>query len=406
MHAPVPKSQAAKRTLPTSAMTVFSFLAAVLLAASSAAPTPLYPLYQQSLHLSPLMITTVFAVYAFSLLVALLTVGSLSDHIGRKPVIVASLLLNVGAMLLFVRTNDLAHLLFARAVQGLSVGTGITVLGAAILDTNKRHGPLLNSVFIFLGLTVGALGSGLLVAFAPNPMHLIFEVLLAVTAVLFVALWAMPETTAGKAGAWASLRPHVAVPVQSRAALLRLTPGNVAVWAFGAFYLALMPAIVATAMHASSALTGGVVVATLMATAAMTVAGARSLKPRLLVQVGTVMLSLGAAISLFGIEQQAVGALFAGTIVAGVGFGASFSGSLQSLLPTAHADQRAGLLSAFYVQCYLAFSLPAIAAGLAIPRIGLANTAYIYGGGVIVLALISMVAALFGGDTTHTRTDR
>ena len=406
MHAPVPRSQVAKRTLPTSAMTVFSFVAAVLLAASSAAPTPLYPLYQQSLHLSPLMITLVFAVYAFSLLAALLTVGSLSDHIGRKPVIVASLLLNVGAMLLFVRTSDLGHLLFARAVQGLSVGTGITVLGAAILDTNKRHGPLLNSVFIFLGLTVGALGSGLLVAFAPNPMHLVFEVLLAVTAILFVALWAMPETTAGKAGAWASLRPHVAVPVQSRAALIRLTPGNVAVWAFGAFYLALMPAIVTTAMHASAALTGGVVVATLMATAAMTVAAARSLKPRLLVQIGTVMLSLGAAISLFGIEQQTVGALFAGTIIAGVGFGASFSGTLQSLLPTAHADQRAGLLSAFYVECYLAFSLPAIAAGLAIPRIGLANTAYIYGGGVIVLALISMVTALFGGEATHTRGDR
>jgi len=403
MHAPISRSHAAKRTLPASAMTVFSFLAAVLLAASSAAPTPLYPIYQQSLHLSPPMITLVFAVYAFSLLAALLTVGSLSDHIGRKPVIVASLLLNVGAMLLFVRTNDLGHLLFARAVQGLSVGTGITVLGAAILDTNKRHGPLLNSVFIFLGLTLGALGSGLLVAFAPNPLHLVFEVLLAVTAILFVLLWAMPETTAGKAGAWASLWPHVAVPVQTRAAFLRLTPGNVAVWAFGAFYLALMPAIVATAMHAGSPLTAGVVVAALMATAAMTVAALRSLKPRFLVQMGTVALSLGAAISLLGIEQEAVGALFTGTIIAGVGFGSNFSGVLQSLLPTAHADQRAGLLSAFYVQCYLAFSLPAIAAGLAIPRIGLVTTAYIYGGAVIVLALISTVASLFGSEEVHTR---
>jgi hypothetical protein len=212
----------------------------------------------------------------------------------------------------------------------------------------------------------------------------------------------MPETTAGKDGAWASLWPHVAVPVQSRAAFLRLTPGNVAVWAFGAFYLALMPAIVATTMHIGSALTAGVVVAALMATAAMTVAALRSLKPRFLVQMGTVALSLGAAISLLGIEQQAVGALFAGTIIAGVGFGSSFSGTLQSLLPTAHADQRAGLLAAFYVQCYLAFSLPAIAAGLAIPRIGLPITAYIYGGAVIVLALISMIASLFGREEAHT----
>ena len=405
MHAPVPRSKAAKLTLPSSAMTVFSFLAAILLAASSAAPTPLYPIYQQSLQLSPLMVTLVFAVYAFSLLAALLTVGGLSDHIGRKPVIVASLLLNVGAMLLFVRTNDFGHLMFARAVQGLAVGTGITVLGAAILDTNRRHGPLLNSVFIFLGLTVGALGSGLLVAFAPNPLHLVFEVLLAVTVILFVLLFAMPETTTGRAGAWASLWPHVAVPRQSRAVYILITPGNVAVWAFGAFYLALMPVIVATAMHATSALTGGVVVAALMATAAMTVAALRTQKPRLLVQIGTAALALGAAVSLFGIEQQAAGALFTGTVIAGVGFGASFSGALQSLLPTAHADQRAGLLAAFYVQCYLAFSLPAIAAGLAIPRIGLDSTAYIYGGAVIALALISMVASLFGGEEAHSRAE-
>jgi len=336
MHAPINRAKAAKRTLPPGAMTVFSFVAATLLAASSAAPTPLYPLYQQALHLSPPMVTLVFAVYAFSLLAALLTVGSLSDHIGRKPVIVASLLLNVGAMLLFSRTNDAGHLMFARAVQGLAVGTGITVLGAAILDTNRTHGPLLNSVFIFLGLTFGALGSGLLVAFAPNPLHLVFEVLLALNVILFALLFAMPETTAGKAGAWASLRPHVAVPRQSRAALIRLTPGNVAVWAFGAFYLALMPAIVATAMHAASALTGGVVVAVLMATAAMTVAVSRNLSPRLLVRIGTAALSLGAAVSLFGIEQQAVGALFAGTVVAGVGFGASFSGALQSPTQSSH----------------------------------------------------------------------
>ena len=75
-------------------------------------------------------------------------------------------------------------------------------------------------------------------------------------------------------------------------------------------------------------------------------------------------------------------------------------------MPTAHADQRAGLLSAFYVQCYLAFSLPAVAAGLAIPRIGLATTAYIYGGAVIALALVSMVASLFRRDEAHGRAER
>jgi hypothetical protein len=114
-----------------------------------------------------------------------------------------------------------------------------------------------------------------------------------------------------------------------------------------------------------------------------------------LIAVGTSTLALGVAVSLFGIQQHNVGALFAGTAIAGLGFGASFSGTLRTLLPTAELHQRAGLLAAFYVQSYLSFSLPAIAAGLAVPLLGLATVAYIYGAMIIGLALISLIASLW-----------
>lgn len=398
MHTLVSKPHTARRRLAPGATTALSFAAAVLLAASSGAPTPLYPTYQHAMHLTPVMVTLVFAVYAFSLLAALLTVGRLSDYVGRKPVILASLILNAGAMVLFATADSVGHLIFARIVQGLSVGTGITALGAAILDTNRTHGPLLNSVFIFVGLVFGCLGSAALVTLAPDPLRLVYEIIFVLTAILIALVWPMPETTPGKSGAWSSLRPHASLPRQSRTALLRLSPGNVAVWAFGSFYLSLIPAVVATAIGAASPLIGGIVVGALAATAAMTVAVLKNQPPQRLVVVGTGVLSLGVAFSLFGIEQRAVGLLLAGTIVAGFGFGANFSGTLRTLLPTAHPDQRAGLLSTFYVECYLAFSLPTIAAGLAIPRLGLATTAYVYGVVVILLALASMVAALFGNE--------
>jgi len=111
--------------------------------------------------------------------------------------------------------------------------------------------------------------------------------------------------------------------------------------------------------------------------------------------LGTSTLSAGVAVSLFGIQQQQVAALLAGTVIAGAGFGSNFSGILRALLPTAAPDQRAGLLSAFYVQSYLAFSLPAVAAGLAVPLIGLSVAAYLYGAVIIVLAVISLTALLW-----------
>src|SRR6201985_2828266 len=138
--------ESSTRSLSPGAMTVLRFVSAMLIAASSSAVTPLYHLYQASMQLTPFWITVVFASYVASLLAALLTVGGLSDYVGRRPVILAALLLNAAAMVLFSEARDVGQLILARAVQGLCVGIATPVLGAAILDTDHRRGPLLNSV--------------------------------------------------------------------------------------------------------------------------------------------------------------------------------------------------------------------------------------------------------------------
>jgi hypothetical protein len=388
------ETRPATRALSPGAMTLFSFAGAMLIAASSSAVTPLYRLYQASMHLTPFWITVVFATYVASLLVALLTVGGLSDYVGRKPVILAALLLNAAAMVLFAEAHDVGQLILARAVQGLSVGVGTTALGAAILDTNRARGPLLNSVTAFLGLTSGTLGAAALITFAPDPLHRVYDVLLGLTVLMIALLWVMPESSTRKAGALASLRPHVAVPPQSRPILIRLTPANIAAWALGGLYLSLMPTVVATAMGVASPWVGGVVVSALMLTGAIAVAAFRNWPARRLILFGTSTLSLGVAVSMLGIQQQQVAALLAGTVIAGAGFGSTFSGMLRALLPTAGPHQRAGLLAAFYLQSYLAFALPAVAAGLSVPLIGLSTAAYLYGATIIVLTVTSLIASL------------
>ena len=380
--------------LPPAAMTVFAFTATMLALACSAAATPLYRLYQQSMHLTPLMITTVFSVYVVGLLTALLTVGGLSDYVGRKPVILGALLVNVVAMLLFTNADNVVELILARAVQGFCVGTASTALGATIIDTDKKRASVLNSVAPFVGLAAGALGAAALVTFGSDPLHLVYEILLSITVLLIVLLGVMPESTARKPGAWASLRPHVSVPPQSKRILLQLTPANVATWALGGFYLSLMPSIVATTMESKSPLTGGIVVSLLVVVAAIAVAVLKDWPARRMLLVGTAALILGVIVSLLGIQSHQVGILSAGTMIAGIGFGSNFSGTLRLLLPTAHADQRAGLLATFYVQSYLAFSLPAILAGLSVPVVGLAMVAYLYGAAIIALTGISLVAAI------------
>jgi MFS family permease len=59
--------------------------------AASAAPTPLYATYQRAWGFSALTVTVIFGVYALAFLAALLTLGRISDHIGRRPVLFAGI---------------------------------------------------------------------------------------------------------------------------------------------------------------------------------------------------------------------------------------------------------------------------------------------------------------------------
>jgi MFS family permease len=210
-------------TLSCYVTTVTSVAAAITFSASGAAPTPLYHEYQQHFGLTHSIITIIFAAYALSLLLALLTVGSLSDFIGRRPAILAALLMNILAMVVFMTAGSAAALIVARIMQGFANGLAITTLAAIILDTDKERAPLLNSFTAFAGLSAGTLGAGALVTFAPAPEQLVFVVLLVLSLVEAAILWFMPETATPKPGALASLRPHVHVPRIARATFAAVT---------------------------------------------------------------------------------------------------------------------------------------------------------------------------------------
>ena len=381
-------------TLSCYVTTVTAVAAAITFSASGAAPTPLYQEYQQHFGLTPFMITIIFAAYVVSLLLALLTVGSLSDYVGRRPAILAALVVNILAMIVFITADSAAALIIARAMQGFANGLAITTLAATILDTDKERAPLLNSVTAFAGLSAGALGAGALVTFAPAPEQLIFIVLLVLSAVEAAILWFMPETATPKVGALASLRPHVHVPPLARATFAAITPVNIASWSLGGFYFSLMPAVVRAATGATLPIVGGLVVAALTVSGAVAVVILRKLPAEKILTLGIITLTLGVLITLGGIQFQHVTVMLLGTVVGGTGFGTVFSGSLRSVLAYAEPGERAGLLSAYFVEGYLSFAVPALAAGFLAPALGLTRTANFYGAGVILLAVSSLVVTL------------
>ncbi len=374
------------------AITLLTFLAA------SSAPTPLYHLYQEGLHFSAGMLTLIFGVYAISLLAALLTVGSLSDHLGRKPVIFAALVLDMLAMLLFINEGSVAWLIAARTLQGFATGMATAVLGAALLDTDRQQGPLVNSVAPLLGMACGAMGSSLLVEFAPLPTQLIYWTLFALMLVQAIYVWCLPETVSRIPGALASLRPTLHVPPQARRALWLSLPVDVAVWAMGGFYLSLAPSLVRAATGSTSNLIGGGLVAVLTLSGALMIFSLRNRPADKVLRLGAGLLAVGVALILTAVHSASLPLFFIATLIAGSGFGAGFLGALRSVVPLALPHERAGLMSAFYVLSYLAFCLPSLLAGNLIRSFGLIATTDGYGVVLILLALSALVGLLMQGS--------
>ena len=384
-----------RRRLPGTV--AFYLLASIIVGflAGSSAPTPLYAVYAARWDFSPITTTVVFGVYALAVLTALLTVGSLSDHVGRRPVLLAALAVQVAAMVVFTTADGVPQLLVARIVQGLSTGAAAGAIGAGMLDLNKVRGTIANAVAPITGTASGALGSGLLVRYLPQPTHLVYLILLGVFVLQAAGVLLMRETASPAPGALASLRPKFAVPGPVRRPLMFAIPALVAVWAMAGLYGALGPSLVKLVSGSSSVVLGGLSLFVLAASGALAVLLLQRQSARQLTLTGGGALLAGITMTLLAVGTRSTVWFFIGSAIAGVGFGGAFQGAIRSVVPLAAPHQRAGVLSVVYVVSYLAMGLPAVIAGFALVHEGnLVSTTVQYGVAVMVLAALALLGAV------------
>lgn len=383
-------AKAAWRLPATGAFYLQASITMLFLAASSA-PTPLYATYQAEWGFSPITITIVFGVYALAVLAALLTVGKLSDHIGRRPVLLAALALQAAAMLVFVTADGVTALLVARVIQGLSTGAAVGAVGAGLLDLNRAKGTTANAVAPIMGTATGGIAAGVLVQFLPAPAHLVYLVLLGFVVLQFAGVLLMAETSSPIGGALASLRPRFALPVAARRAFLLAAPVLIAMWALAGFYGSLGPSLVRSITGSHSPVLGGLSLFTLAGAGAIVTLLVSKVVPSRAMLAGTVALIAGVAITLLAVSSESGAWFFAGTAIAGAGFGGGFQGAIRTVIPLAAPHERSGLLSTLYVVSYLAMGLPAVIAGVLVVHTGsVLVTAHAYGIGVIALAAAAL----------------
>jgi hypothetical protein len=200
----------------------------------------------------------------------------------------------------------------------------------------------------------------------------------------------LPETSPRAPGAWRSLVPQIALPVQTRQPLLAAAPVLFAVWALAGFYGSLAPALIDHLVGSTSVIGAGLGLGILAGVAALTTYVLRAMPAARVMRIGTGALIGGVAVVLLSLWAASALGFFIGTALAGVGFGAGFQGAIRLVAPLALPDQRAGVLSVLYIFSYLGLGIPAVIAGFAVAKGGgLVATSSEYGAGVIVLAALA-----------------
>lgn len=396
-----PAGNRARRVVPLlprpAAFWLVGVTVTTLLAASSA-PSPLYPVYQAEFGFTSATLTAVFAVYVLALLLSLLTVGRLSDFVGRRPVLAVALVVQAAAMVIFLGADGTGALFAARTVQGLATGAAVGVLGAYLLDLQpaggSRLGSLVNSVAATGGLGVGAVLAGLLLQYGPQPTRLIFEIFVLAFVVLAAATAVLPETVRRRPGARAALRPRVSVPVAARSAFWRSAPTMVSTWMLGGLMLSVGGSLLAGVFGQQNHAVIGGVLGSFAGAAALASTLLRHRSPQFMTTVGSGLLVVGAGAVALAVATASAPLFVAGTVVAGTGFGPAFLGAFRSVSQLAADHERAGLISAIFVVSYVAFSVPAVVVGLLITAIGLAPTTLGYAAVVAVVAAGTLVEQL------------
>ncbi|MGW7265899.1 MFS transporter [Streptomyces sp. NPDC054842] len=409
MSPPVTTSPPGRRRRELGRPMAFVALAVVfvLFMAASSAPSPLYVVYQQEWSFSATVLTTVFAVYVLGMIAALLVLGALSDHLGRRPVLLSALALEAVAMALFLTADDITLLLVARLVQGIATGAAMTALGAALVDLNPAHAPhragVISGAAPTFGLGLGALGSGFLVEYGPHPTRLVYLLLLAAVLVAGAVLLALPETSLKRPGAARSLQPRLRVAPHLRADLLGLVPILVASWALGGLYLSLGPSVAVGLFGLSSHVVGGLVVTLLTVPASLTAFALRGWPTPRTLTLGASLLLAGTVVALVGVEENSLVTAALGTVIAGVGFGGSALASFGTLARIAAPSERGELLSVAFVISYVSFSVPAVIAGIAATHTGLHETAVVYAATVALLSALALLAQWLRSGRTPGR---
>jgi MFS family permease len=358
-------------------------------------PTPMYALYGEQMHFAVLTTTVIYATYAGGVLFALLAFGRWSDAIGRRPVLLAGVVSALASAIVFLIADSVPMLLVGRVLSGLSAGIFTGTATAAVIEAApekwRTRAAAVATVANMGGLGIGPLLAGVLVEYAPAPLHLSFIVHIVLALLAGVAVLIVPETSqrTGNIGV-----QRLSVPPEVRAVFVVASLAAFAGFAVTGLFAAVAPSFVSQVVGIDNHAVAGLIAGSIFFASAVAQIAARNVNPQRAVAIGCAVLVAGMAILAVALQLSSLIGLITAAVVAGIGQGISFSRGLAAVAERTPADRRAEVSSTYFVVAYVAISLPVVGEGVAAQHWGLQTAGVTFAVAVAILSAICLVGIL------------
>ncbi len=356
--------------------------------------------YRSELGLTESAVTGLVAVYVLGLIPGLLAGGPLADRLGRRPVALTALAVNlVSTGVLMAGATATWWLLPGRLLTGVGAGALLAAGSAWVKelsappfapDAGPGTAARRSGLFVSLGFASGGLASSLIAQWAPHPMVTAYLPHLVLASVAWLLAFRAPETRPDR-----TTGPAVPAAVPGRQRFRRVVL-PLAPWVFAAPTVGFitLPGLVhgVSGWHTVYA---GVATAVVPAAGLLVQPLGRRLSARHRSATGIAGLGVSAAGFVLAVPAAAAGhavlALVAAAVL-GAGYGLCLTFGLTEVAAIAPPERLAALTSRFWTAAYLGMFAPYVVTLLS----GTVGTPALLGAGAVLAALTCGAVTVLG----------
>lgn len=372
-------------------------------------PTPLYSFWQARWGFSSTALTAVFSIYVLGVVATLLTLGSLSDKLGRRQMLVPGLLFIGGGAVAFMLADGIYGLGIARILTGIGTGIVTGAASAALVelepDENWTRAATLSALFFTLGAFAGPTVSSLALYFGSGadswPFMVVVVLALGTIVLLLTAPW--PEHIGQRQRNFRlrSWRPTtIKVPRELLGAFVFAAATICLAWSTGSLYASLGPSLAMNLTGISDRAVAGLFAAAWQLMAGISQFACQRQPLNRLLIAGPSILIAGLMIMAASVLLSSPGLFGLATLATATGAGATGVVAIASISQVAPPAERGGIISAFYLMAYLTMASVVLGVGFTSDLIGFGTTVLGFTTLISLAALTLMISAVRSGRAT------